>query len=152
MSFQGKDMRFVKVLFLVLSVGVAGCGGSDLKQFSTAAVSGTITLAGEPLTEGRVFFYPIKQSGGQSGNSGKFAQGMVESDGSYELSTYGNGDGAVVGDHRVTVLSTGAGDSKPLGAYDGTVTVKADEDNTIDINLTEVKSQGDDDEDEDEDD
>lgn len=133
-----------------MAVCVAGCG-SGIKEFPTAAVSGKITLNGAAVTDGRVFYYPVKNPGNNSSESGKFAQGTIESDGSYELSTYGNGDGAVVGEHRVTVMPTkrGDGEARPIGAYMNTVTVNADQDNSIDIDLTIAKPQGDEEQDED---
>jgi hypothetical protein len=75
-----------------LSLLALGCGGGSLE---TAPVTGTVTLDGKPLPHGMVVFSPER---------GRGATGQIESDGSFTLSTYGNGDGAVVGPHRVAVM------------------------------------------------
>ena len=68
----------------------------------TAPVRGTVTIAGQPLAIGRVLFAPASKGDGL--NAGKPALGVIQPDGSYVLSTYGDEDGAVVGDHTVTIL------------------------------------------------
>jgi hypothetical protein len=79
----------------VLSLAVlAGCGESDRNE--TAPVRGTVTLEGKPFTEGGVIvFLPEVQC--------KMANGRIQTDGTYELSTYSLGDGAAVGKHQVVV-------------------------------------------------
>ena len=71
-------------------------------QYDTARVRGRVTYNGEPVTRGFVTFFP--QSGGERGaNPGKRATGEIDENGYYELSTYGDRDGAVVGTHLVTL-------------------------------------------------
>ena len=69
----------------------AGCGSDGLE---TAEVTGTVSLDGEPLSHGTVTFTPEK---------GRAATGAIQSDGTFTLSTYKNGDGAVVGEHKIAV-------------------------------------------------
>lgn len=83
-----------------LLITLSGCSGNP----STAKVTGKVTYDGGPVTSGSVTFAPV------SGTEGKPATGVVQSDGSYALSTYAEGDGAVVGSHRVTYVA-GGGDS-----------------------------------------
>ena len=68
-----------------------GCGGDRL---STAPVEGKVLYRGEPLEFGSVLFQP---------EAGPPATGTIGADGSFELSTYSNGDGAVIGKHRVSI-------------------------------------------------
>ncbi len=49
------------------------------------------------MTAGRVIFYP---------EAGRSAQADIQADGTFRLTTFERGDGAVLGKHRVTVKST----------------------------------------------
>lgn len=80
---------------------LAGCGGGD--QFDTAPVSGTVTLNGEPVTGGTVMLRPIAE--GETQIAGKGASAPVQEDGSFVLTTYEQGDGAVVGKHHVSYVA-----------------------------------------------
>lgn len=57
-------------------------------------VSGKVTYNGQPLKFGSVTFQPQK---------GQPARGEIQSDGTFTLSTFKSGDGAVVGPHKVRV-------------------------------------------------
>lgn len=59
-----------------------------------ARVHGKVTVGGQPITKGVVMFYP---------DDGRPAIGQIEPDGSYELTTYDPGDGALLGEHLVTI-------------------------------------------------
>jgi hypothetical protein len=74
---------------------LCGCSGKG-DRLQTAKVSGTVTLDGKPVTVGMVVFTPEK---------GRGATGQIQSDGSYKLTTYRSGDGAVLGTHRVAVVA-----------------------------------------------
>lgn len=75
-----------------LTTGLSGCNyGPPLGQ-----VSGRVTLDGTPLRFGKVMF--------QNTQGGQPATGDIESDGSFVLSTFSPGDGAIVGTHRVRVV------------------------------------------------
>jgi hypothetical protein len=71
-------------------VNVAGC--DDGPQM--APVTGKVLYNGKPLEFGSVTFQPPR---------GQSARGKVQSDGSFSLSTYRPGDGAVVGSHKVSI-------------------------------------------------
>ncbi|WP_145291565.1 hypothetical protein [Pirellulimonas nuda] len=58
-----------------------------------------MTLDGKPLPQGIVYVIPSK---------GRMAKGLIQADGSFELSTYGDGDGAQLGTHPVTVAALSA--------------------------------------------
>ena len=117
------------------SLTITGCGGSPGPE--TAYARGTVKMNGEPVTSGRVMFYPAESKGD---GTGKPASGHLDSNGEFELSTYGSGDGAVVGEHLVTVLDTeSGGEAGPIGAANPEkVSVKSGEDNVYDIQLTMI--------------
>jgi len=78
---------------LLIVVLLVGCSGTS----KTKAVTGTVTSAsGKPLTGGRILFQPV-------GESSQPARGIVGADGSFELSTFQTGDGAVPGLHKVAI-------------------------------------------------
>lgn len=84
---SGKMPLLLLLATLVVATG-CGRGTSD-----TAPVTGTITLDGQPLTQGTVVFMPEK---------GLWAKGAIGSDGSFRVAT-ANGDGASIGLNRVTI-------------------------------------------------
>ena len=91
---------------LVLPVALAvplfmlqvGCSSGD--QFSTAPVSGTVTSDGKPIPGGSVTFSPTAT--GTKDHAGKPASGTIQEDGTYTLTTYSDGDGAVIGKHTIS--------------------------------------------------
>jgi hypothetical protein len=82
---------------VVLVAFCGGCGGGG--EFPTATVSGAVTYDGKPVKGGSITFSPVADG---EQEAGKPASGMVKEDGTYELSTYGEGDGAVIGKHTVS--------------------------------------------------
>jgi len=79
----------------------AGCGrGGDLP---TAKAGGVVTIDNKPLANAHVIFTP---------DNGRAAIGQTAGDGSFTLTTYRSGDGAIVGHHRVTVVAREAGDGQ----------------------------------------
>ena len=74
---------------------VCGCGsGRD----GVYPVSGTVTFEdGTPLANGFVQFRPVNSSSRVSAHS------KIEQDGSFQLSTYGENDGALAGQHQVII-------------------------------------------------
>ena len=87
------------VLFTLIATTV-GCG-SD--QRDTAPVSGKVTLAGTPVTTGQIMFWPD--------DGGPPATGQIQSDGTYRLRTFSDGDGAVPGSHKVTIKAVNVDES-----------------------------------------
>lgn len=130
------------VVASLLSLGI-GCGSSS--SYELAPVRGTVTIGGVPLTEGKVMFAPIAK--GDDHRAGKPAFGFLGSDGSFVLGTYADEDGAVVGDHWVTVIryrdadKPGQAASPAIPVFSRVlaperVTVAAGKENKIDIALT----------------
>lgn len=108
------------------------------------AVHGKVTIDGTPLAGGRVMFAPTARDGGV--NAGKPAFAPIQADGNYVLRTYKNGDGAVAGQHWVTVFPAEvqpsvAADQATLPKFGRlqlpkTQTIVAGEVNEINIQLT----------------
>lgn len=140
-------MNRICLLFVVAAVGLAGCGGSDLPELGT--VSGVVKSEGKPLPNAIVNFTP-------KGHQGRPSSGETDDSGNYTLLYLVDTEGAIVGEHTVTVekiisedednmsddpadLEPGQELPKPLpaSASDGSITkeVKAG-DNEINIDLT----------------
>lgn len=92
-------MRFFSLLLLASASLMLCTGCFGQKGLETAPVTGVVTYNGKPLPYGRVSFRP---------QAGSPATGDIQSDGSFSLSTYGNGDGAIVGTHQVSITATEA--------------------------------------------
>lgn len=85
-------------------IGVIGCGGP-----SPVKVSGKVTLNGQAVEGISVQFVPVA-------SDGKNAIGSTKADGSFDLTTIENKDGALPGDYKVVLtyvppVETGASDS-----------------------------------------
>lgn len=90
-----------------LQLAFVGCGRSTPP---VAPVNGKVRLNGKPLTTGNVVTMPA---------SGRGAHGVIDSDGSFALRTFGNNDGALLGMHKVAVVAyeAPAGASGPEAGY-----------------------------------
>ena len=87
----------VCLLGLSLCVVLSGCGRKG--DFDTAAVEGTITTDdGTVVESGKIKFSPTAV--GEESKSGKPAIGRIK-DGAFVMTTYGNNDGAVIGEHEI---------------------------------------------------
>lgn len=100
-----------RVMAAMLIVAVlAATGGCNRSPYDVAPVSGRITLKGQPIGKAAVMFFPIMKG---SLKVGKPGHARLADDGSFELSTYGKRDGAVVGMYGVVVFKVKqAGDDK----------------------------------------
>lgn len=80
-----------------------------MKKPEMGKVHGKVLYKGQPVTRGTISFFPIE---GKGGDSGQPAIGEIGSDGSFELTTYDTGDGAVTGQHKAIVVSMSEGVQK----------------------------------------
>ena len=80
-------MRKAAGLAALVLVPFFGCG-SDMSPGDgmTVPVKGKVTYKGEPLSQGEVVFEP---------DGGREAYGWVQLDGTFELTTFKQGDGAL---------------------------------------------------------
>lgn len=88
--------RFRQTVWLVACLalcGVAGCGDSRAEP---VPASGRVLIDGKPLTAGFVRVYT---------DDGRSASAKIQSDGSFALTTYQEGDGCIPGDHAVSVVA-----------------------------------------------
>lgn len=85
------------MLLLLAAVSLSGCGGSNPP---TAEVKGAILFDGKPMVGGgQVMFVP---AGATEGRAAMAA--ISKEDGTFELTTFDEGDGAIIGDHRVQII------------------------------------------------
>ena len=83
--------QFSIVLALFFAAIVSGCGN---QKSPVAPAKGQVFYQGKALGFGSVMFQPT---------AGPPARGAIQPDGTFELSTYGNHDGAIVGQHKVRI-------------------------------------------------
>ena len=76
----------------LLALFLGGCGDKGPKL---APVKGAITYKGKPVPQGSIMFQP---------DEGPAATAEIQ-DGNFTLKTFKDGDGAVLGKHKVTVIS-----------------------------------------------
>jgi len=88
-----RNRRSQFLVFVTLFLLFGGCG--DNSRLKVAKATGTVALDGKPLTDGVVIFTPT---------SGRGATGVIGSDGTFSLSTYGESDGATIGIHNVSIV------------------------------------------------
>jgi hypothetical protein len=91
------------LLMPLMVFSIFGCGGGN--GFEVAPVSGTVRCNGQLLKDGLIVFTPVAPPDADSYNTGRAASGVVQSDGSFILSTYGENDGAIVGVHSIQVFA-----------------------------------------------
>jgi hypothetical protein len=80
-------------------VGVACLTGCSDGRPTTFPAGGRVVFPdGSPLRGGNIEFAPKAGTGKTS------ARAMIEDDGTFRLSTFANGDGALAGDYRVSLI------------------------------------------------
>lgn len=92
------------------SLGVIGCSGAPEDRPTVVPVTGKVTYKGEPVTGALVTFASEK--------SPRSATATTGSDGRFSLTTFDSGDGAIPGEHLVTItkLESQATTSDPATA------------------------------------
>ena len=94
---------------------LAGC--EQDQKFNVAPVVGTVQFNGKPVIGGTICFRPEGTS--DQLEAGKPALANIAEDGTFALSTYGNGDGAVIGLHQVQYMPPHTNVMPPEGAEPG---------------------------------
>lgn len=84
------------IVALAATMLVAGCS----RQQAVYPVGGRVTLDGKPLVDAQISFRPQR---------GPEAFATLDTDGRYRLSTRAVGDGAVAGEHAVTLAQVTVG-------------------------------------------
>jgi hypothetical protein len=83
--------RWFSLSIAAICVSFMGCNQGP--QF--VPVTGKVTFQGKPLAGAEIVFQPA---------SGSPAMGRTDDQGNFSLSTFGDQDGAIVGDYKVTVV------------------------------------------------
>ncbi|UUO07851.1 hypothetical protein M4951_05940 [Blastopirellula sp. J2-11] len=91
-------MKIWCAALLPLALLAAGCSKSE---FEVTGVEGVCVCNGTPIQAGWIQFSPIAVDAKKM--PGKSAIGEIQEDGTFRLSTYAKGDGAVVGKHRIRI-------------------------------------------------
>ncbi len=98
-----------------LAGAACGCGGPKDIHPETVPVQGKVTYKGAPVPQGTITF---------QSDSGQPATGKIQPDGTYRLSSFAEGDGAVPGHHRVMIVANDADPTKIPGSSPGYKTPK----------------------------
>lgn len=100
-------LRISLLIIVLVSLTTVGCGSSG----DVGYVYGVVTLNGEPLPHATVSFYPT---------GARASVGRTDENGKYVLHYVKNEDGAVIGEHRVTVSTRVAAEvDRGDRGYDG---------------------------------
>lgn len=82
-------------------LALGGCGGSN-----TFAVTGKVSFEdGSPVPGGMIVFHPAESKDEKTHS----ADGTINADGTFKLRTFKPGDGAFVGNYKVTVIDPPSG-------------------------------------------
>lgn len=92
------------LLGVLLAASLAGCGDDKPRRYP---VRGRVTYNGEPLARGTIAFSP------KEADQGLGCFGEIE-DGSYRMTTFDTGDGAVPGLYDVAITAAEVSYSNPL--------------------------------------
>lgn len=84
----------------VVVVPLIGCG--ETNEFQLYPVSGRVLVKGKPAVGAEVAFYGVDDR--LMSPEAPFPRGIVQEDGSFELSCFESGDGAPAGNYNVTVV------------------------------------------------
>lgn len=105
-SLAGASRAWLLALLAVACLSPA-CARHSLPL---APVTGSVTVGGRPVGQGRITFQPVD---GRRPSSSRLA-----ADGRYVLGTFAAGDGAVVGDHAVTIDARATDGPQPTSLAD----------------------------------
>jgi hypothetical protein len=139
-------MRITQRLSLVTLVAamlLATTGCPD-KTFTVAPVSGKVTLNGKPLPGAKMQFQPVASGGDAEVGGGSY--GKTDEQGNFKLALIlQDGEGAIVGEHRVTIMtgqvdpnsdqSTITGEKVPPQYRDGSITFTVPPEGTTEANF-----------------
>jgi hypothetical protein len=81
-----------------------GCGDSGPKLYP---VKGIVSRGGKPVANATVWFHPEQ-------TDGRAAYGLLQTDGSFQLTTFKTNDGAMAGQYRVLVVPNKLTSAGPL--------------------------------------
>lgn len=94
-------MRTDWAWWLVGGLVLAGCTRQG--EFPVAPTRGVVLCEGKPVPHVMVFFEPLATGEQKTALVGKQGFAFADAEGRFVISTYRDGDGAVIGRHRVRV-------------------------------------------------
>jgi hypothetical protein len=94
-SSMSGDLIRAAALLAFCAGAAPGCG-EEIERPETFPVQGRVTYQGKPVPRGTITF---------QSDDGQAAVGEIQPDGSYRLSTFEEGDGAVLGHHKVYIIA-----------------------------------------------
>jgi|EndMetStandDraft_5_1072996.scaffolds.fasta_scaffold81103_2 hypothetical protein len=98
-----RERPYAVAAAMVLGIAICGCGGGPPDAQPRIAVSGTITLDGQPLNNAVIRFVPLAEVKGPKAS-------VAVTAGRFDLPAYA---GPVAGPHRVEIESTDHGGIEP---------------------------------------
>lgn len=106
--------QYAVVICSALALILSACA-ADEEHPETTPVTGKVTYAGQPVPKGTITF---------QSDAGQAAVGDIQPDGTYHLSTFAAKDGAVLGHHKVMIISNTADPTMIPGSSPGYVKPK----------------------------
>ncbi len=86
----------------LVAIATLGCSQPDDGKVARVPVQGTVLVKGAPAAGARIVFYPKDDS--LKGAGMPTPGGTTEEDGTFQLTSFEPGDGAPVGDYKVTIV------------------------------------------------
>ncbi len=141
------------VAFLLVAVcitALASCGKKDTNRKETIPVTGEVYVDGKPAAMLQITCYPVT---GMDKEQPTITQAVTDKDGKFKLSTYEEGDGAPVGEYKLTFVwqkfdafaARYSGPDKLGGRYSdpnsSQVTLKVEKGKPIDMGRIELSSK-----------
>jgi hypothetical protein len=102
-------IRNFVLLWFVASVAIGfftmiGCDSKPQRSAEVVPASGVVTMNGQPLAGAAVTFHPASGNGGGGAPGSKpAARAKTDAEGRFRLWTFDENDGAVPGEHKVTI-------------------------------------------------
>jgi hypothetical protein len=106
-SWEGTDIRWngrVRMALVLLGAVCLGCGAKP-RELPVVPVSGQLFFQSQPAAGALVVLHPLESTDSSLWPMG-YPRGTVSADGSFQISTYRDGDGAPEGKYRVCALWT----------------------------------------------
>jgi len=86
-------------------LSLTGCN-DGVQKFDVEVATGKVTCNGKPIANVTILFIPMKEkAAGKTATAlvGKMGRGLSDQEGNFKISTYGELDGAVIGQHQIRV-------------------------------------------------
>lgn len=96
-------MKSTNLCWVVVILVAGGCFGEGVETPDTVPVSGAVMYNGQPVPGATVSF--------MAEGAPRAATGVTNEAGEFQLSTFGANDGAIPGDHKITVTKVEQGET-----------------------------------------